>query len=328
VHGDPVLSAVTLRNRETGEERTVQTNWLFVCIGGMPHTEWAEEVGIARDEAGYLVTGRDLSRKGERPENWPLNRDPYYLETNVPGVFAVLDQRPARGPGWSGRSASACRAAPVSRLAWPLFGRWRGRRPARSRSAPLGCCSPPSALTAARNRLARSSARRIRSSASRFASSSSAWRSACRASLSFRRFALGLAGPLRLPGLLDRAHPDRAVGAVRPWAGRGRSGRMALGGFVVRQCRQAVNALTRLAHLRVGGAPCSDRRIPMLLVDGKARASTREALLDLAGSGHSRRPQAQRLCITIVICTNGHDTSRSFAFDLTVQFEEARREPA
>jgi thioredoxin reductase (NADPH) len=67
VHGDPVLSAVTLRNRETGEERTVQTNWLFVCIGGMPHTEWAEEVGIARDEAGYLVTGPDLSRKGERP---------------------------------------------------------------------------------------------------------------------------------------------------------------------------------------------------------------------------------------------------------------------
>ena len=46
-----------------------------------PHTHWAEEVGIIRDEAGYLVTGPDLIRNGHRPENWTLDRDPYYLET-------------------------------------------------------------------------------------------------------------------------------------------------------------------------------------------------------------------------------------------------------
>jgi thioredoxin reductase (NADPH) len=91
--GDDVLRVVTLRNKVTKEKRMIETSWLFLCLGGVPHTEWAKEVGIIRDDAGYLVTGPDLSTNGGRPPNWPLDRNPYYLETNMPGVFAAGDVR-------------------------------------------------------------------------------------------------------------------------------------------------------------------------------------------------------------------------------------------
>ena len=91
--GGELLEEITLINRETGQQRTGATHWLFVCIGGVPQTEWAGEVGMVRDEAGYLVTGPDLLRGRERPAGWPLDRDPFFLETNLPGVYAAGDVR-------------------------------------------------------------------------------------------------------------------------------------------------------------------------------------------------------------------------------------------
>jgi thioredoxin reductase (NADPH) len=93
LHGDAALREITLRDLATGAERRVATQWLFVCIGGEPQTHWAESIGMDRDEAGYILTGPDLLQGGRRPPRWPLDREPYFLETGIPGVFATGDVR-------------------------------------------------------------------------------------------------------------------------------------------------------------------------------------------------------------------------------------------
>jgi len=67
--GDTCLRAMTVTNSLTSKSETLPTRWLFVCIGGLPRTDWAKWAGIQRDEGGYLLTGVDLRRNGKIIEN-------------------------------------------------------------------------------------------------------------------------------------------------------------------------------------------------------------------------------------------------------------------
>jgi thioredoxin reductase (NADPH) len=90
--GQEHLEWLRLCDTRTGAVREVASNFLFVFIGAAPCTEWLDDV-IVRDPSGFLLTGPDLLVGGKRPAGWPLDRDPYYLEGSVPGIFAAGDVR-------------------------------------------------------------------------------------------------------------------------------------------------------------------------------------------------------------------------------------------
>ena len=73
--------------------QTIDVSVLFLCIGGVPRTQWAPASGVRTDRNGFILTGPDLLEGGRRPEGWPLDRDPLALETSIPGVFAAGDVR-------------------------------------------------------------------------------------------------------------------------------------------------------------------------------------------------------------------------------------------
>ncbi len=92
VHGETHLEEVSVICSDTNKIERVPASSIFIFIGALPRTEWLGNL-VERDERGFILTGPDLIRDGQHPKGWSLERDPFLLETNVPGIFAVGDVR-------------------------------------------------------------------------------------------------------------------------------------------------------------------------------------------------------------------------------------------
>ena len=92
VEGEDHLERITAKNTVTGEMQTFSAHSLFIFIGAAPKTGWLDGV-VERDERGFILSGPDLMREGKRPDGWRPDRDPFLLETSVPGIFVAGDVR-------------------------------------------------------------------------------------------------------------------------------------------------------------------------------------------------------------------------------------------
>jgi thioredoxin reductase (NADPH) len=93
VHGEQSLEAVSIRDLGSGAVERLAARALFVFIGAAPRTAWLNGA-VQTDAAGFVLSGVDLEREGgKRPRGWLAERDPFWLETSIAGVFVAGDLR-------------------------------------------------------------------------------------------------------------------------------------------------------------------------------------------------------------------------------------------
>jgi thioredoxin reductase (NADPH) len=92
VHGETHLERISVQCSDTDTVEQVPASAMFIYIGALPRTDWLGNT-VVRDDRGFVMAGPDLMKDGKHPPGWNLDRDPFLLESSVPGVFVVGDVR-------------------------------------------------------------------------------------------------------------------------------------------------------------------------------------------------------------------------------------------